>query len=208
MDLFSYAPREEVNIPITDGELLLVKGFYGLEEANKLQQQLTDTLDWEAKAIKIFGKEVMQPRLMAWYGEPDAVYTYSGTTFRSKAFVPALLKIKEDIEQFTNNKFNSVLANLYRNGQDSMGWHSDDEPELGRNPLIASVSFGEERVFKLRHRKDKTVKLDVPLPHGSLLIMSGAMQHYWQHSLPKSAKVLAPRINLTFRQICHINVNK
>ncbi len=201
MDLFSNAPRETIHIPISDGELLLVKGFYGLEDANGLQQRLLDTLEWEAKAIKIFGKEVMQPRLMAWYGEPDAVYTYSGTTFPAKPFTHILLQIMQDIEAYTNTKFNSVLANLYRNGQDSMGWHSDDEPELGHNPTIASVSFGEERVFKLRHRKDKTLKLDVPLPHGSLLVMSGAMQHHWQHSLPKSAIAMAPRINLTFRQI-------
>lgn len=201
MNLFSNAPREEIHIPMQDGELLLVKGFYGLEEANKLHQQLIETLDWEAKAIKIFGKEVMQPRLMAWYGEPDAVYTYSGTTFCAKPFTPALLQIKHDIEVFSNGSFNSVLANLYRNGQDSMGWHSDDEPELGLNPFIASVSFGEERVFKLRHRKDKGLKLDLPLPHGSLLVMGGTMQHYWQHSLPKSAKLLKPRINLTFRRI-------
>lgn len=201
MDLFSNSPREEIYIPIQDGELLLVKGFYGLDDANRLQQELTDNLEWEAKAIKIFGKEVMQPRLMAWYGEPDAVYTYSGTTFLAKPFTPALLQIKLDIEAVTDTKFNSVLANLYRNGQDSMGWHSDDELELGRNPLIASVSFGEERVFKLRHRKDKSLKLDVPLPHGSLLVMGGAMQHHWQHSLSKSAKDLKPRINLTFRQI-------
>jgi alkylated DNA repair dioxygenase AlkB len=133
--------------------------------------------------------------------EPEAVYTYSGTTFAPNAFTPSLLQIKTDIESFTESKFNSVLANLYRNGQDSMGWHSDDEPELGSNPIIASLSLGEERVFKLRHRKDKTLKMDVPLPHGSLLVMSGAMQHQWQHALPKSARAMSPRINLTFRQV-------
>lgn len=201
MDLFSNTPREAIHIPIQDGELLLVKGFYGLDDANGLQRQLTGSLEWEAKAIKIFGKEVMQPRLMAWYGEPDAVYTYSGTTFPAKQFNPTLLQIKRDIEAFTQGNFNSVLANLYRNGQDSMGWHSDDEPELGRDPLIASLSFGQERVFKLRHRKDKNLKMDVPLPHGSLLVMGGAMQHYWQHSLSKTAKTMGPRINLTFRRI-------
>ncbi len=200
-DLFSQTPRETINIPILDGELLLVKRFYGLEEANKLQLELTKGLEWQAKAIKMFGKEIMQPRLMAWYGEPDAVYTYSGTTFAPNAFTPSLLQIKTDIESFTESKFNSVLANLYRNGQDSMGWHSDDEPELGSNPIIASLSLGEERVFKLRHRKDKTLKMDVPLPHGSLLVMSGAMQQHWQHALPKSARAMSPRINFTFRQV-------
>ncbi len=193
--------KEAIDIPVGDGSLLLVTGFYPLAEANQLLKTLTLELQWEAKAIKIFGKEIMQPRLVAWYGEPEAVYTYSGTTFVPHPFSPTLLKIKFDIEQYLNADFNSALANLYRHGQDSMGWHSDDEKELGSNPLIASISLGEERVFKLKHKHDKTRKLDVPLPHGSLLVMGGQLQHYWQHSLPKSAKVMGPRINLTFRKV-------
>ncbi|CAN5368967.1 alpha-ketoglutarate-dependent dioxygenase AlkB [soil metagenome] len=192
-------PREEINIPVADGRLLLVRDFYALEEADPLQKTLTEELQWEARAIKIFGREVMQPRLVAWYGEREAVYTYSGTTFVPLPFTPTLLQIKQDIQQYLQAPFNSMLANLYRNGQDSMGWHSDDEKQLGTNPFIASLSLGEERVFKLRHKSDKTLKVEVPLPHGSLLVMGGALQHHWQHQLPKSAKAMQPRINLTFR---------
>lgn len=192
---------EIINIPIADGELLLVPGFFNEKEADALLATLTQELQWEEKAIKIFGRMVMQPRLVAWYGEPEAVYTYSGTTFAPHAFTPTLLKIKQDIEALLQAQFNSVLANCYRHGQDSMGWHSDDEKELGPNPLIASLSLGQERIFKLRHKKDKNQKLDIRLPHGSLLIMSGAMQHHWQHQLPKSTKAPGPRINLTFRQV-------
>jgi len=199
--MFNPHTPETINIPIADGELLLVRGFYDKREADTLLATLMQELQWEEKAIKIFGRMVMQPRLVAWYGEPEAVYTYSGTTFAPHAFTPTLLRIKQDIESHLNARFNSVLANCYRHGQDSMGWHSDDEKELGTNPLIASLSLGQERVFKLRHKKDKTLKMDVRLPHGSLLIMGGAMQHHWQHQLPKSAKAPGPRINLTFRQV-------
>lgn len=200
MQLFADIP-EKHHIPIPDGELYLVRHFYPAPVADSLFQSLYQELQWQAKTIKIFGREVMQPRLMAWYGEADAVYTYSGTTFAPIPFTPTLLRLKTDIETFTGAHFNSALANLYRHGQDSMGWHSDDEPELGNRPLIASISFGVERVFKLRHKKDKTLKIDLPLPHGSLLVMRGAMQHYWQHALPKTAKPIGPRINLTFRQV-------
>lgn len=203
-DLFNNLPtRQEMRIDIPDGELLLIKGFYLPTEADALLHELTTGLQWQEKAIKIFGRMVMQPRLVAWYGEPNAIYSYSGTTFVPKPFTPTLLKIRHHVEQCLNTSFNSTLANLYRNGKDSMGWHSDDERELGSNPQIASLSLGEERVFKLRHKKDKSLKLDVPLPHGSLLVMGGTMQHHWQHALPKSTRVAGPRINLTFRYVQH-----
>ena len=149
----------------------------------------------------MFGKKITTTRKVAWVADQGLSYTYSGIKKNPQEWSAPLFGIKQKLESFCGHQFNSCLLNLYHHGDEGMGWHSDDEPELGRNPLIASVSFGEERVFKLRHRKDKGLRLDVPLPHGSLLVMGGAMQHYWQHSLSKSAKDLKPRINLTFRRI-------
>lgn len=133
-------------------------------------------------------------------------YQYSGKTLTTKPWTPALLKLKTELETFCKNRlgdirYNSVLCNLYRDGQDSMGWHSDDEPELGKNPIIASISLGETRPFKLQHKKDKKLKWQVPLEHGGLLIMAGETQHYWRHHIPKSQRPLKPRINLTLRWV-------
>ena len=157
-------------------------------------------------SIKIYGKETPIPRLQSWHGDENVAYQYSGKTLTTEPWTPALLKLKTELETFCKNRlgdirFNSVLCNLYRDGQDSMGWHSDDEPELGKNPIIASVSLGETRPFKLQHKKDKTLKWQVPLEHGGLLIMAGETQHYWRHHIPKSQRPLKPRINLTFRWV-------
>ena len=172
------------------------------EWADHIFVQLREELIWEQKPIKIFGKEMLQPRLVAWYGDPGITYTYSGLTLQAHPWHSTLWEIKQTLENTLSTQFNSVLCNLYRDGQDSMGWHADDEPELGPNPVIASLSFGASRMFHLRHKTD----LDLPtakiaLEHGSLLVMGGDTQTFWKHQLPKTRRTIGPRINLTFRKI-------
>ena len=150
----------------------------------------------------MFGKQIPSPRLVAWYGEKEAAYRYSGILHQPNPWLPELLSIKEIIEQKFNLQFNSVLANLYRNKSDSMGYHADNEIELGKNPIIASLSLGVTRKFNLKHKKSKTLH-KMTLTNGSLLIMSGDTQNNWYHSVPKQKKATAERINLTFRLIQH-----
>lgn len=188
------------NLVPFDGELYLIKQFYSLPEADLLFAKLHADLTWQEEAIFIYGKWVKVPRLMCWYGDPDACYRYSGVNHQPMLWTPALQAIREKLEQQCHCTFNSVLANLYRDGKDSMGCHADDEKELGKNPVIASLSLGDQRLFKLHHKKSQE-KLDIVLGHGDLLVMSGALQHHWMHSLPKTKKMKMPRINLTFRKI-------
>lgn len=173
--------------------------FIGQQEATSAYTTLLDSIDWQLYYIKIFGKLIAQPRLSAWYG--NVSYTYSGIRLEPKPFSPLIEEIKQKIELATGHTFNSVLLNLYRNEKDSMGWHSDDEKELGSNPIIASLSLGSTRVFKVKHKHKKGLGLNLHLNQGSLLVMGGEMQHYWQHAIPKSSKACLPRINLTFRNI-------
>lgn len=158
-------------------------------------------IQWQREQIKMYGKHIALPRLTSWYGDPGKVYRYSGITSQPQPWNKGLLYIKERIEQATGFRFNSVLLNWYRSGDDHMSWHADDEPELGANPVIASVNFGQTRDFVLRRIDDPTQKIVIPLPHGSLLLMAGELQHYWQHSVPKRKKVKGSRFNLTFRTI-------
>lgn len=191
-------------LQLPDAELLYLHPFLPPAEADHLLLHLSDAahIAWRQGSIRLFGKQVPTPRLSAWYGAPGAVYTYSGLTLHPLPFTPALLSLKETIEQTVQPAtFNSVLLNLYRNGADSMGWHADDEPELGQNPVIASVSFGAERRFLLRHKYQKNQKKELILQHNSLLVMQGSTQHYWQHALPKTSRTIGARINLTFRYI-------
>ena len=189
-----------LNLISCDGELRYYQHFVSPQLADKVYQHLEDQLNWREETLTIMGKQVTAPRLVCWHGDPDAVYCYSGITHNPLPWTPDLNQIKEQIYQLSGFQFNSVLGNLYRHGQDSMGWHADKEKQLGMNPVIASVSFGAERLFKLRHRKnDQTV--DIKLEHGSLLIMSGSLQHHWRHCLPKTRSCHTPRINLTFRFI-------
>lgn len=183
-----------------DGELYWIKQFYSPSEADRLFTLFLSKLVWQEETIFIFGKWVKVPRLMCWYGDRDACYRYSGVTHQPLPWSAELLTIKKHIEQYSFHPFNSVLANLYRNGQDSMGCHADDEKELGPNPVIASLSLGDRRLFKLHHKKRKTT-LDIDLEHGDLLIMAGALQHHWVHSISKTKQLKTPRINLTFRKI-------
>ncbi len=144
---------------------------------------------------------IMQPRLTAWYGDPDKKYSYSGITMAPTNWTTPLMAIKSRVDDCAGVQFNSVLLNYYRDGKDSMGWHRDNEKELGLNPVIASVTFGASRNFQLRHYRDKKSLVQVSLQHGSLLLMKGATQHFWEHQLPKTTKVMSPRLNMTFRVI-------
>ena len=185
-----------------DGEVILYPNFFTLPESKDLLSQLETKILWRQDNIKIHGKTLPIPRLTAFYGDKDITYTYSRITMKAEAWVPELLAIKKRLEIVTQVNFNSVLLNLYRTGKDSMSWHSDDEPELGKNPIIASVSLGETRRFMLKHKYQKDLpSLSVDLTSGSFLLMQGNTQHFWQHQIPKSQKSLGKRINLTFRII-------
>ncbi|TQV81319.1 alpha-ketoglutarate-dependent dioxygenase AlkB [Exilibacterium tricleocarpae] len=195
------AAAPEVLTP-ADAEVSLYRTWLDAATADVLYEQLRRELAWEQSVIRIHGRQVPIPRLNAWYGDPGSDYGYSGIALAPQSWTASLLEVRARLEDTLGQRFNSVLANLYRDGRDSVAWHSDDEAELGRNPLIASVSLGGERRFVLKHKKRKDVpKLEVWLPHGSLLVMSGTTQHAWVHQLPKTAKPVGPRINLTFRQI-------
>lgn len=174
-----------------------IEAFISQTQADQLYKHCQQSCPWEQSEIKIFGKRIPIPRLNAWYG--DFGYTYSGTSFNATEWTTELLTIKQQIEKASQLTLNSVLANLYRNGNDSMGWHSDDEKSLGPNPQIASLSLGATRRFVLRDKKTKKEKREILLKNGSLLLMLGEVQSNWQHSLPRAAAVKDPRINLTFR---------
>lgn len=180
---------------------MLVPDFIPAEQRSALFEALRAEVPFASKQIKIFGRSVDQPRLTAWIGDESAVYTYSGVRNEPVPWPPELGALRERVSAAAEVSFNSVLCNLYRDGHDSMGMHSDSERELGQNPVIASVSLGAVRRFQLRHRKQKGVGLDVELPDGSLLIMRGALQHHYRHGVPKQPQILSPRINLTFRKI-------
>lgn len=189
-------------IPIADGELRLYRGWLGPRQALDLFVQLREELVWEQSEIRIHGKQQLIPRLNAWYGDPGAGYRYSGKYFEPLAWTPGLAAVRERLAETLGMRFNSVLANLYRDGADSVGWHSDDEKELGVNPLIASVSLGAERRFVLKHKRNRDMRpIELVLPSGSVLVMAGPTQHFWRHQLPKTRKPVGPRINLTFRRI-------
>ena len=174
--------------------------FLSQAESKKLFPILEKQLAWSEENIKMFGKSIKVPRLVSWYGDNNISYRYSGVEHIGLPWTPELLRIKGYIEQRTGHNFNSVLGNYYRNESDSMGWHADNEKELGKTPCIASVSLGEERIFKIR-RKNSVDKFEIMLANGSLLIMSGNFQNEWQHSVPKTKTDKNPRINLTYRYI-------
>ena len=169
--------------------------------ANVLLQQLLNELPWQTDSIVVYGKEHTIPRLQCWLGDAGLNYTYSGKTLQPLPWHPALSALCAALNRQTGQGFNSVLCNLYRDGQDAMGWHSDDEPELGDAPVIGSISLGAERDFALRPKGATRMSGKLALPHGSLLMMEAGMQSRWQHSLPRRAGVRAARINLTFRRL-------
>ena len=191
--------NETENLLPYKGEVYLYPAFFTAEESSRYLHNLTNTVAWKQEPIKIFGKEVMQPRLTAWYG--DKPYTYSGITMQPLPWTPVLSAIKEKTENIAGVHFTSALLNFYRTGKDSMGWHRDNENELGVNPIIASVSFGQSRTFKLRDYYKKGNSISLELGNGSLLLMRGETQHYWEHCITKTAKDVGTRINITFRVI-------
>lgn len=164
-------------------------------------KSLRENIAWECHRIKIFGREVDSPRLSCWMGDPGASYVYSQTRFEPHSWLPELQSLRERLQNEFECRFNSVLANLYRNGRDSMGWHSDDEPELGRQPVIASISLGATRRFSFKAKTEKAKAVHLELPHGSLLLMRGETQNNYRHALAKTSRQAGERINLTYRLI-------
>ncbi|MGJ8724882.1 MAG: alpha-ketoglutarate-dependent dioxygenase AlkB family protein [Roseibacillus sp.] len=183
-----------------DGETTYHGVIFPIEAADSHLQTLLTSIPWQHDETVIFGKRIITARQMAWYGDRDFDYRYSGNTHTAKIWTPDLLTIKNAVEEASGSRYNSCLLNLYADGDQGMGWHSDDEKELNPDANIASVSFGAERRFDFRHKQSRE-KASVFLEHGSLLIMAGATQTHWHHQIPKTKKVTTPRVNLTFRQI-------
>jgi len=176
-------------------------GFYPAAQADELMLLLKNHLDWRHEPITLFGKKLLQPRLTCWIADDNIRYKYSSIELLGKGWPDFFEPVRRVVEAAAGVGFNSLLANYYRDGQDSMGWHADDEPELGSEPIIASISFGEARRFVLRQKANHRQKFELLLEHGSLLLMRGGTQQNWQHCVPRTQNITGPRINLTFRQI-------
>lgn len=189
------------NLIQQDGELYLHADFISPNIAKQYTQSLIEETPWQQRSITIFGKTVDQPRLVSWHAEKGIPYKYSGITMLPKPWPKTLLTIKHAVENKLGEKFNSAFLNLYRNGQDYMGWHRDNEKLLGPEPYIASLSFGAQRKFKFKHISNTQLNYELMLNSGSLLVMGGNIQHHWKHCLPKALKVKQPRVNITFRQV-------
>jgi alkylated DNA repair dioxygenase AlkB len=188
-------------VPLADGTARLWRHAFTVDETSRLFAELRGAIDWRQEEIVIFGAHRKVPRLVAWHGDACARYTYSGVAHEPEPWTAALSSIRERVRQRTGIEFNAVLLNLYRDGRDGMGWHADDEPELGPDPAIASVSLGAARRFCLRHRRRRSLRVDLMLDNGSLLLMSGTTQRYWVHAVPKTTRPVGERINLTFRRV-------
>jgi alkylated DNA repair dioxygenase AlkB len=206
MDLFTQSqepkPRVFEKFYLKDGEVWYMPNFMNPTKAIEYYNSLLNTIKWRQEEIKMYGKVYPVPRKTAWYGYEGFNYTYSGIKCNPDPWTKELLEIKKVIEHFLPEvKFNSVLLNLYRDGNDKVSWHADDEPGLGKNPTIASVSLGATRRFDLKHKDDPDQKLQLELTPGSLIIMKGELQHHWLHQIPVQKKIKEPRINLTFRTI-------
>ena len=184
-----------------DGEAWFYEGLFSPEETGRYFNLLLNNVEWKHQPVKIFGREVLQPRLTAWFADSLKKYRYSGITMDAFEWTKELLEIREKVEKISGSGFNSALLNFYRNGNDSVGWHRDNEKELGPAPVIASVSLGAARKFELRNYSDNSEKVSILLTDGSLLLMKGNTQKAWEHRLPKSVKQLDARINITFRNI-------
>ncbi|RSK39217.1 alpha-ketoglutarate-dependent dioxygenase AlkB family protein [Mangrovimonas spongiae] len=198
MDLFS---NEKNTFSLPDAELIYYPNFLEQTKANIYFKTLLKETLWQQDDITVFGKTYKQPRLTALYAENNKPYSYSNINMHPKKFTNTLLSLKSKIEDVCNHNFSTVLLNLYRDGNDSNGWHADNEKELGKHPTIASLSLGASRVFKFKHKTLKKENHKLLLQHGSLLIMKGAMQEFWVHQIPKTKQHVGKRINLTFRYI-------
>ena len=199
--MYITTPITTENIPVENGALTLLQGVFPEWESQKLFVRLLDEISWQQPLIHVAGKKLRIPRLQAWHGDTKARYHYSGLSLDPAAWTELLLLIKTRVEQVSNTVFNSLLLNRYRDGRDSVGWHSDDEVELGRNPTIASLSLGATRSFRLQHKNRPELKVKLELQQGSVLVMAGELQHHWRHQLPKTQKPVGERVNLTFRRI-------
>lgn len=188
-----------IDLPAAD--LCFDPGFLAADAATAAFNELDAEIRWEQHHVSLFGRDVPAPRMSCWIGDSDASYTYSRTRFEPRPWPSSVLQVKQRVEAVVAARFNGVLANRYRDGGDCMGWHADDEPELGPQPLIASLSVGGSRRFLLRSRSHPRNRLELLLSHGSLLVMRGDTQTHYQHAVPRTAKLCLPRINLTFRQI-------
>ncbi|OZV67503.1 alpha-ketoglutarate-dependent dioxygenase AlkB family protein [Winogradskyella aurantia] len=198
MDLLKEG-KQHLKLP--NAEIEYYPNFLSEVKANRYFEIISDETNWQQDNIKVFGKTYKQPRLTGLYGETNQPYSYSNIIMYPRPFTKTIMTIKRDIEAISNEKFNTVLINLYRDGNDSNGWHGDNEKELGMNPVIASLSLGEVRPFHFKHRKLKEERYKINLQHGSLLLMKGEMQHHWLHQIAKTKKKIDPRINLTFRRL-------
>lgn len=192
---------EPIHLNLPDAEIIYYPAFFDKKEADAIYNELVHTVPWQQDEITVFGKKHLQPRLTALFGNEGKPYSYSNIKMQPHPWNLLLQKLKTKIENVSDANFTSVLLNYYRDGKDSNGWHADNEKELGTNPVIASLSFGAERTFQLKHNSDKDQKKSIVLEHGSLLLMKGTTQHYWKHQIPKTEKPIGPRINGTFRVI-------
>ena len=192
---------EPIVLNLPDAEIIYYPHFFDKKEADAIFAQLTNDIPWQQDDIRVFGKIHPQPRLTALFGNEGKPYSYSNIKMQPHPWTLLLQKIKSYVESVSDTNFTTVLLNQYRDGKDSNGWHSDNEKELGTNPIIASISFGAERVFQLKHNSIPGLKQNILLEHGSLLVMKGTTQHFWKHQIPKTAKPIGSRINLTFRII-------
>jgi len=193
---------QKIPLKLPDADISYFPNFFSEVESYELYNIILNETNWHQDNITVFGKTYAQPRLTALFANNKKPYCYSNISMHPKIFTKELLKIKLKIETITNIKFTTCLANLYRDGNDSNGWHADNEKELGKNPVIASITFGAARYFNLKHKKNKALKQKLLLENGSLLIMQGSTQDYWLHQIAKTKKIVKPRINLTFRVIC------
>ncbi len=194
--------NSEENLLPKDGILTYRPDLFDPVGAAKLLDALIETIQWSTQSIKMFGKIIPMPRQVAWYGDPGTNYIYSGIKNIPLRWTNDLLLIKKKVEEVSGTSFNSVLLNFYRDGNDHMSWHADDEKSLGVNPVIASVSLGEMRKFGVKHRYERDLKpLGLELASGSLVMMKGEMQEYWHHRIYPTKKTMGPRINLTFRKV-------
>ena len=197
--LFSDETPQQLHLP--DSDICYFPNFINSAEATHIFETLKKETPWQQDDIKVFGKVYAQPRLTALYGINQKTYSYSNIEMIPHPLTPTLANLKQLVDETSTANFTTVLLNYYRDGKDSNGWHADNEKELGKNPIIASLSFGQERFFHLKHRTDKTLKHKLLLQHGSLLLMKGETQHHWLHQIPKTAKPIDGRINITFRII-------
>jgi alkylated DNA repair dioxygenase AlkB len=193
--------NERIDFNLPDAEVIYFPVFLNVQDSAELFQNLLQMSTWQEDTITVFGKTYLQPRLTAFYGDNDLKYSYSNIKLKTNSWTPTLLHLKSEIEKVAKTAFNSVLLNLYRDGKDSNGWHADNEKELGKNPIIASITLGSERFFHLKHNSNSEYKAKIKLENGSLLLMKGGTQHFYKHQIPKTMQTIDARINLTFRTI-------